>query len=690
MFLLSAPKRTQRQLFTASCLNLKKPLLILTFVLFFSIVGSMAVVTAQDTVHPLLTLSSTELTFYLKENGASQSVDLTFVGLAAGGGVNVRIVPSKLYDNTSGEDISITSISENDFDLIQNDNKNITLTLDPSGFKAGTYEGVLIITATNKTTTAEILTTNIKITAKIESAALWYESEVQIGFIIGAIAPIFIGLGIPDKEVPKIKYSKRFWLVVLGAISVSFWLVSIVTLSFKEPGTIINTVLVTPFLTYVVSFVKDKRTERLEAEKTSRTIRDDGIKEDVKLIRNLIGEMATHCASFGPNFYAKKMQRFHAEKGRITFDYDPRLLYPKTGLIERKVWDNCCRQGFVADIHTLHLEKYYDFVPLYNQYYSEAMTRVKDLAPGAIVPVDDDEFFTPFEAFREKYSELQKVLFVYLTYILELYSRTTLTPMKVEYPRITRTLLYKLIEYHILIPWDFIDGFRRKDLKEFGKKKLMEEMIKDSLKDSLLKANSILESEDDFMKVFKKKYKAKASWLKKFKENKPELREGTDDFEKGFDEWLIAPFMESNPDIEKNSDDFKERFAEWKEKNIADVMTIEDWLTKFFENRIEWWLFTADELDRIVEYIYEKDRIPHFFRHVQDDFQKTFIELKECIKALPKPKEIPKDMEIKEYKVSLANTYKEDKESNLKPDPLRLVLNAQDSVDTQDEPSGNE
>ena len=86
------------------------------------------------------------------------------------------------------------------------------------------------------------------------------------------------------------------------------------------------------------------------------------------------------------------------------------------------------------------------------------------------------DFFDTFKNFRRVYGELQEILFVYLSYILECYSKTALSPMKLEIPRITRTLLYRLIEYGILKPFELIDdlsGFEmRKIAKELGEKDL--------------------------------------------------------------------------------------------------------------------------------------------------------------------------------------------------------------------------
>ena len=440
-----------------SCLDLKKKALILLgFLLLFSIVGCIAVATAQETVHPLLTLSSKEMTFYAKENGGSQSVDLTLVGLAAGDGVNVKIVATKLYDNSSGQEISNITISDDDFDLKQNEKKIVTVTLNPSGIKAATYEGVLIITATNKTITAEILTTNIKVTAKIESISLW-PATFQILLIIGVIAPIFVGLIIPDKDSPTHK-SKKFWLVVLAAICVFCWLVSIVSLSFKEPGTIITTVLVTPFLTYVISFVKDKRTERLEKEKASREIRAKGIESDINLIRAIIGEIATHRASFRPHFdkpITKSTQKPKNPPPKQTTEFDKfrKILFIKSGKVNRKVWDESCKQGQVADLPLLELEKYYDFLDTYNSYYSYAIELTKDKKPSEVKLKDFN--FEIFDEFRKAYAELEDVVFVYLSYLLGTLSKTHLSPLKVIYRLVGRRLLLRLLEYGILKPDEY-------------------------------------------------------------------------------------------------------------------------------------------------------------------------------------------------------------------------------------------
>ena len=113
----------------------------------------------------------------------------------------------------------------------------------------------------------------------------------------------------------------------------------------------------------------------------------------------------------------------------------------------------------------------------------------------------------------------------------------------------------------------------------------------------------------------------------------------------------------------------------------------EEWVTSEFKERIEWWHFNADDLEKIVEDIYEKDKIPKFFRNFQNDFRDKYIELKKYIEKLPKADEMPKDSEVKEYKISLGNIYRKDEkdkkeeDGELKPDPLILDLTGHAELD---------
>ena len=810
------------------CFDLKKKaLILLTSFLVFSIAGSIAFVTGQESGTPLIALSSTNITFYGEKDTSLEARNLTIIGLEDS--VNVTLIPSDLYSNGTGKSTSINltifgSLATDNYSFMTNKSEQtlITVTISPLG-KTGTYTGSITITATVK---ENITITNLPVVVTIVPVNLW-NSLVQWSSVAAVAILIFIGLMVQDDRwIPKkeqiidIHYNKhkiswkiparifllkrKVWVPIIGILVSIIWIYLMVAADFGGPATVFNALLVGPFVAYSVAVVKDIRTERLEKEKTSRTIRDDGIKKDLELIGNLIGEMATHCASFRPNFYEEKLTK-------PAIDDSPRLLYSKTGIISRDVWDKSCRQGFVADIHTLHLEKYYDFVPLYNQCYSQAMTlTTPEKSDTEEKRKENEKFLKPFEAFRKVYGDLQEVLFVYLSYILELYSKTTLSPMKLQYPRITRTLIYKLIDYEILKPIEKLDSlskFKTEDIaleiakeklsqklkilrkhgrgltpeevilskiqhalerdktngKEFGKKLIERSKeqfekkleLKDSFKKNHQDRMEDLEDynwqfkihafeeigevadwervidrlgkTEDFQEEFKKNnqgvekdspnYKDWKTFLqekmrslretmindpdkrelKAFKDfiaerteslkeafkNTTRLKENTPAFNKDFDIYLM------------NDPEFKKRFNHYvieeivKDTIFDELEAVEKWVAVKFKEQIEWWELTADDLEKIVESIYAEDEVPHFFRHMQDDFQKTYLKLKETIKRLPpKIPPMPTESELKEYKVTLGNIYKEPekegekaeedkkKEEKPKPDPFRLVLDS--------------
>ncbi|UCE16460.1 MAG: hypothetical protein JSV12_02265 [Candidatus Bathyarchaeota archaeon] len=644
-------------------MNLAKKAIVITLV-FFSLVGSIALATAQDSATPLITLSTTELNFYGQEGTLPSSRNLIVVGLADE--VEVKLVASDLYSNRSGESVAVKlNITQNPFPVPKNTPITVNIALS-SGVKAGTYKGVIIVTATAN---GNITTTNLAVIATIGAIDPWYFSGVQWGLILAIGVLIFVALIFPEDKEFYFKgrkiLSKKIWVVGLGIIVAIIWLVSLTSFPFGDPSTVITTSLITPFLAYAIGIVKDKRTERLEKEKVSRTIRDEGIKKDIDLIRNLIGEMATHCASFNPNFYEEKLNK--------PFDSTDYLLYNKTGLLAKKVWDESCKQGFVADIHTLHLEKYYDFIPFYNQCYTHAMTLVNDNEKDAEKKNSKKKFLGLFEKFRKTYGELQKVLFVYLSYTLELYSKTALSPMKLEHPRITRTLLYKLIDYEILKPFEFIDK-----LSEFKTEEIVKELVVEELDRELGNLKNRLKQASPEKEVELRKQVNLINKLKpKLSNNKGRKKELIEKSKKHFIQkiHLKEDFKKDRPDLkDKDKQEFNKEFKKYVEEKIVEegefevLEAVEAWVTMKFKEKIEWWELSADDFETIVNYIYAADEVPHFFRHMQDDFQKTYLKLKEFIRELSKEDipALPKDSEVKEYKISIDNVYKDEDQGTLK------------------------
>ena len=612
-----------------------KKLLILTILLFLSIGGSIFFVRGQDTTNSLISFSTETISFSGREGSDFSSRNLIIVGLVDD--VDINIFSSELYSNDSGKSFLLASNVTNPFSVSKDEPEVVNFVV-PSDIEKGNYVGSIIVVAEADN---NVNSTNISILANISAptpldnslaqwglvgiifilifialiipyeskyysrkllskkslvvgigvivACLWLFSFVVYGFtqwgLVGIIfILIFIALIIPYESKYYRDYfgfrflSKKSLVVGIGVIVACLWLFSLVEYGFGEASNVITTILIAPFLAYAIGIVKDLRSERLEKEKVSRGIRDKGIEKDLELIRNLIGEMGTHCASFKPNFYEKKAKMETVD----LLEEKSYILYNKTGLLAKKVWEESCRQGVVADIHTLHLEKYYDFIPIYNQFYYKAMNIEKEKGTNglSVYTENDKKFLKNFKILRKEYGELQEVLFVYLSYILELYSKTTLTPMKLEYPRITRTLLKKLIGYGILEPWKFIN-----QLNTFKAENLVKEMEYDWKNDdiSTKQATKNLENylanmklKEEFKTVdFYKKYSLKNHeerfradleiWLRK---NMGNIQSITNQTVKA---WITTELKDKLSYLKKYEANLRGKFEKWTTDTIEKI-----------------------------------------------------------------------------------------------------------------------
>ena len=394
------------------------------------------------------------------------------------GDINVLVFSGELYDTSSGKTFceNKIEISESSFTLTQNEEKKVSVTLTTSDGDKGVYQGKLIVTAvdvnnpTNVTYLELIVSANIKIEEKmsleehISNKGIWLISALML-----------IGLSI-EKPWAKDK-SKPFKIVSLGILA---GLIYIIMLVNPEPGdtnsatyTAISTIFIAPLIGYAIKYVNDERQNWNETLKTARKIKTDGINKDVEIIRNLIGEFACHYSSLEPNLYEESHYEETPPPDKIvTFS---RVLYQETGSIPDEYWKENRRDGMISNIPTLYLEKYYDFIGLYNKYYSCAIKLTKDENYKITFKLEDKKyvvdsivnddlkddifpFIREFENFRTCMSNLETVLYVYLLYNLGLISTSYLSPLKVEFPRVNRALLAKLIEYGVLIPKKYMNN----------------------------------------------------------------------------------------------------------------------------------------------------------------------------------------------------------------------------------------
>ncbi|MGD0978309.1 MAG: hypothetical protein ABR962_04115 [Candidatus Bathyarchaeia archaeon] len=407
---------------------LKKATIIFVLVLI-TLLATVGSAIAQNSVPSLVAVSNSQLSYFGVEGVSSLNRTISIIGIVDEN-VNVTVISGDLYNNNTGKVISSyeVTISPPSFSLSKGDVANVSISLETVGKGAGTYQGVILVTAT--TTTTNVTISNIAITANIESKNALL---VQYGIIF--VILVLIAVALLFGETDTFRFTK-FVVVVSGLVAVGLWLVSIVTSSITDTGNIISTILIAPFIGYVIYYVKDKREDRRDREKTSRTIRNTGIAGDIDILRNLMGEITAHYSSF------------------IS-------VYDESGLVSRKAWDSSRKQGIVLDVPLLRLEEYYHLINSYNRYYLRAAKLTKEKKKQSITKKEFD--YDLFDEFRKAYAELEKILFVNLQYDLGWLSNTCLSPLKVEYPRSTRTLLFELVDCGALKPPEFVDKEKYKD-----------------------------------------------------------------------------------------------------------------------------------------------------------------------------------------------------------------------------------
>ena len=175
---------------------------------------------------------------------------------------------------------------------------------------------------------------------------------------------------------------------------------------------------------------------------------------------------------------------------------------------------------------------------------------------------------------------------------------------------------------------------RKEELKE------RTELIK-KLKSALLLKKV---TEKELIEKSKKQFEQKLPWKKEYTKDHPELKEDKEQINKGFKKYALKKMAKIR--MNKSPSYIREEFE------ILEA--VEAWVTMKFKEKIELWALTADDHETIVNKIYKADEIPRFFRCMQDDFQKTYLKLKQCVKdlsAIDIPA-LPKDSEVKEYKIS--------------------------------------
>lgn len=570
-----------------TCL-VKKRIMVILLVLFLAVSyvavygqlsdSNVVGVLYDDSASGLIAVSTNNLVFVGDEGGGPINRTITVVGLVEGS-VTVDIVVGELYENTSATTASIMLTKDVD-SISMSEAKNVTFMLDSSETAAGKYYGEILITATANN---NVTTTTINVTANIGSEPTPIISRTQWIALISTAVLIFLAL------VAMKCFDNELFVVALTLAAFIVWFTSIITtkfdLGFVE---IFNTVILATWVSHAFGYVKEKRDTKNSNITSATKIQNEGISKDIEMLQNVLGETTTHYASF--NFGFEGIDETEIPK-------HPKILFNEQGKLSTSAWEKYRKQGSIFDLPLLYLEKYYDFIKLYNRYYSCALNITKDTNSKEFEDLKNNNkqmetFFEKFDNFRKKYDALETVLFVYMSYFLGLLGQTQLAPIKIAYPRVTRVLLKKLTDYDIL------------DLKAY---QVNEEALK---KEGKL---------DEF------NVKLDNNLSKKFKD------EITEKIEKKKEE-LQRKFNLKATQEQKFQTWFDAEFAGWKNAKKNDDKLIKK---EKLKAKISLWDLTAEDSEAILKDIYSKEDMPKFYYKIGQDFRKKYKELLNAVADLP-------------------------------------------------------
>jgi hypothetical protein len=541
----------------------KKTLTLFILVFMLSLFSHSTIAAAENTLYPLASLSSENLTFFASEGDETTNSTMTIVGLAESK-VSITLSTSTFYDESSANSVTFKIINT----YVDRNETVLPLTIDIKDAKAGTYKGTIIVVAReNETTTS----TKISATVNIEKEKFPISLE-QIIVLTVFLLPFFIGLVWKDEWEPKIKkfylililtaiasimailaiivsaafrpiiftlvlaffaviiavgvisliqlrrkefredfcLEKKYVLVLTAMIVAAVFIYAIVTRIFGDLS-LISGALVVPFIGYIIAYVKDKRDERKESIKTAITLRNNGIQKDLDFLRDILGETGKNYASLSSDYYRA------------------------TGKLSRTKWEKSATQGIIADIPTGYLAKYYHYTDLYNAYYSavfkiheqwKATTRKQYCGQSQPCKRElNNCLVDKFTAFKKEYADLDKSIFAYVVYVIGLLGKQYLTPLEIEFPRLSRGLLDHLVEIKVLKPDNY--GYKGDDeLKESIKN------LDDKLFDEILKNIYTKESQTKIKKAITENFNATYKKLEELAHELPPIPDDLKDKEK--------------------------------------------------------------------------------------------------------------------------------------------------------------
>jgi hypothetical protein len=567
-------------------------------------------------------LPTSQLNFVGAQGSASISRTLTVVGFT-NQTVSVTLVRTDLYDNTTGNVIkaNLINIDPDSFNLSQT-NITINISINTSGIasdtllQAATYQGVIVLTSTNATTT---VTTGIPVTVKIEPIYFPFTQWIFFSILVSVFISLFFG------EVEKVQFRfTKFVVILFGVFAAGAYFILILSASLTDPGNIIYTALIIPFIGYLIYYVKDLRADRKSLEDTALGIRNAGIQKDVGTLVDLMGELSTHYGSF-------------------------KSVYHKDGSISEEVWKKERKEGITVDFPLLRLEQYYAYITIYNQHYLKG---VKALA------LDSNAHDETFEKFRKKYAELESLLYVNLQYDLGNLTALSLSPLKTEYPRISRALLNNLVDAGVLPAPNLAQKTSkalRRILKRNPENKTALNLDKENSKalktlEKIVKNNPVDEDAANALKLAQ--YPALAA-LQDLAQKNPEAETALTALNKSnlSDKVKNSEALKTLTNIATNkptTDTDAANALKLAQQPPAALTALQDLRKKKYKDKINNWGLSSKDLKRISKEIYRGENTQKFLGYVEVQFNKKYEQLKQIgLLPLSEPEQQKEEPQIK-------------------------------------------
>jgi hypothetical protein len=618
---------------------------ILFFVLIlFSLVSSIAVAAAQSSAANTVVVAPSTLSFAGKEGQTQLDRTLTFVG-NSNQTVTVTLTPTDLYDNNTGQSLSASDIeiTPSNFTIAINQT-TVTVSLNISQTEGGTYQGALLLTTavTNPTTgTLQIAVRSIGVSVVIQPGTRSLISTiVSYQFLLLAVIMILVGatLAFGENDWPL----KNLVVVGLGVFVTSLWAAMLIIYGFSAGNSILTTVgtiVMIPFFAFVINYVNNQISTQNDRKKTARGIENEGNTSDINMVRSVLAELETHSASFKPDPYERHgndrkpdpqttLDHYEPSEGTKNLDLDQRILYNESGKISRKVWDDQCKQGMMSELPLLELGLYYNFVNIYNGFYSYAVDLTRDKTNPQYKTILDK-----FEAFRSAYGELETVLYVHLSYYMGMYIKKNLSPLPIEYPRVNRIILTTLMDYDILDPTKYPGNLKdRSGFRDFftHAKERFENL---RILKKYFKYRNGKGFKKTFMKGFPADKKSNQIFVMYFERMLDKNLE-----ELGMSKWNIGEgylkeYIEELRNYFEKKLEGKENWMEIK------FITFIPWLKKTkraeIQKEFDAWEISAHRLRNIFNRIYHPDDLQKFYKASEGAFGQKLRDLEESVKKLP-------------------------------------------------------